>query len=345
MSDNSSIPFEPCTPRAKTLMTAVQEAANQLGISEQEWYKKVSCKRDELRSRSAELAKRQEVSKKELAEFEQQKKTLEEALSKFSQDHRNFYYQMSHRAKHFQQQKDDYETAVKQVRDSFEDNRVIEIDVGNYSFKTNCKTLCRFPNSLLAQLVRTKPDAGRVFIDRNGQHFNFILKYLRNSENEEQILDQIAARKYNPDLLMDILEEAKYYELQQLVKILNWAKFRHDSPYEMPYLVSEGLFVTDGSYTHVTKEPPSGEEINLRKMNFTDSLFEQVHFKHKTSFQGSVLQRATFSKCKFEAVVSFIDTDLRKAKFIDCEFTIPILVTGANKKGAVLPLRGEDYSD
>ena len=341
MSGEASAPFEPTTPQAKALMTAVREEAKKLQTKELEWTEKVKCKEEELESRSAKLAEGEKNLKQQLAELEQQKKKIEEAQSKHLQDSHNFECQMSQKEKHLQQQKDDFESALKQVSALFENDQFVQIDIGGCTFKTCCNTLRRFPESTLAQLVNAKPDLPKsMFIDRDGQHFNFILNYLRSGD-EDQILDLIAARKYDEGTLMDILEEAKFYNLKQLVKVFNWAVFRHNAPLEMPYLISEGLFVADAgsSYTYVTKgkEPaPPDEQVDLRCLNFTGTKFNQVHFKHGTSFQGSVLERSVFSKCKFEALVSFVDADLRKAKFVECEFTVPILVTGANRKNAML---------
>ena len=88
----------------------------------------------------------------------------------------------------------------------------------------------------------------------------------------------------------------------------------------MAYLISNGLFVSRDSSCITTKELPPGDVLDLGMLNFTGRRFEHAQFKHNTSFQGSVLKGAVFSKCKFEAVVDFIDTDLREAKFDDCEF-------------------------
>ena len=347
MADKAAVRFEPHTTHAKAFMSAVRDAVNKLQSDQLEWDKKVKRNEEDLNSRSSKLSEAEKNRKQQVVEFEQEKEKFEAAKRKLRCDQRNFDYQMSQREKHLKQQRDDLEAAQTQATSLFESDQVIQIHVGTHTFKTFCKTLRRFPESTLAQSANaiplTKSDHPHtMFIDRDGLHFNFILNYLRSSMDEGQILDTVV-RKYNLDTIADILVEASYYNLKQLVKILNWAKLRHDCVHETAYLISNGLFVSRDSSCITTKELPPGDVLDLGMLNFTGRRFEHVQFKHSTSFQGSVLKGAVFSKCKFEAVVDFIDTDLREAKFDDCEFLRPILLPGANTKDAVLPDNVRDY--
>ena len=327
MSADASKLFEISSPLAKAFIATAHTTAINLQTLELKQQKEVKTKEEELGNRAAKLAEKEESLKREAISLEQKKKELSEAESKFIGESQKFKSHMMEREKYFKQQKDDFETVQTQVSAVLAENeQAIQIDVGGKLFKTSYKTLCRFPESTLAQLVNAKPDLPRsMFIDRDGQHFDFILRYLRSSD-EEQIMHTVT--RYGADTILDILEEAKYYNLRQLVKILKWGLIRYDTKQGN---VFERI---DGSL--VTKEPPLGEVVNLRELNFAGNTFDQVHFKHNTSFQGSVLERSVFSKCKFEASVSFIDADLRRAKFVECEFTLPILVTGANWKDATL---------
>ena len=336
MSTDVSKLLEQTTPLATAFMIAVREVASKLQEFELLQQKERKREEEELESRSAALTKLEESLKQECINLEQKKKELSKAEDDFKQQCRKFESDMAEREKHLKQQKNDYDEMQRRMRAAFGDSeqQVIQIDVGGKTYKTYCKTLCRFADSALAQVVQaklpTKDHPETVFIDRDAQYFDLILNYLRNGD-EESAINTVS--KYSPNEILDILEEAKYYNLRQLVRVLKWALVRCDGIAQD----NDALFVTATGGCHVTKEPPSGEDVNLRKMNFTDRRFEQVHFKHNTSFEGSVLQRAVFSKCKFEAAVSFVETDLRKAKFVDCEFSVPVLVTGAIKKDAVLP--------
>ena len=63
----------------------------------------------------------------------------------------------------------------------------IKLDVGGTHYTTSISTLTRIPNSMLEAMFSGrhsihKNDEGRVFIDRNGKLFEYILDYLRNGE-------------------------------------------------------------------------------------------------------------------------------------------------------------------
>ena len=352
MSDKATVPFDPVTTQAKAFMSAVRSAANQLQSDELERDKKVKRYEEELNSRASKISNAEKELKQQCVELEQEKKKLDAAQRKLVLDCGNFNYQMLQREKHLKQRRDNIEAAKNQLSSLLESDQVVEIQVGDQVFKTFCNTLRRFPESTLAQSMDAMPlcTEGRsdhpytMFIDRDGRHFNFILNYLRRGGDEEQFLDYILVHNYDLDTIEDIMEEAKYYNLKQLVKILNWVQLRHHAVHEVAYLISEGLFVSSDSSCTTTKEIPPGEVLDLRMRNFTGIRFERVHFKCNTSFQGSVLERAVFSKCKFEAMVDFIDTDLRKAQFVCCELgPLPILVAGANTKDAELPSCVRDY--
>lgn len=315
-------------------MLAARKVASTLQETEIERDKQVAKKEEELQNKIAQIAIKEEAVKQEQVNLDRQKKELSEAQSKLDQERKNFESEKVERERLFKQQKNDYEAMQHRVTAGLEDGgdqATIQVDVGGKPFRTLAQTLCRFRDSTLAQLVIAKPankdHPGTVFIDRDGENFQFILNYLRSGD-EDQLICSVA-RFTSSDKIYDILEEAKYYNLRHLVKVLQWALVRQETP--RPIIEFEGQGTSCGL---VTKEPPPGEALNLRGRNFTDHTFDQVRFAHPTSFEGSVLERAVFNKCKFEAAVSFIDTDLRRAKFCECEFPVRIIVTGANKNNA-----------
>ena len=48
----------------------------------------------------------------------------------------------------------------------------------------------------------------------------------------------------------------------------------------------------------------------------TATVFENVHFKHFVSFEGSILDSVKFIKCQFDAVISFVDADISHVHLI-----------------------------
>jgi len=62
-------------------------------------------------------------------------------------------------------------------------NEVIELNVSGYYYATTKNTLLKYPNSFfhdyLSSKLQLKDKSGRIFIDRNGVMFEYILFFLR----------------------------------------------------------------------------------------------------------------------------------------------------------------------
>jgi hypothetical protein len=88
----------------------------------------------------------------------------------------------------------------------------VKLQVGDHSFTTSRDTLCRVKGSMLEAMfsgrhaIKAEED-GSVFIDRDGEHFKFILNYLRDgklpSGLSREVREVLAA-------------EAEYYQLEDL---------------------------------------------------------------------------------------------------------------------------------
>lgn len=104
----------------------------------------------------------------------------------------------------------------------------VRLDVGGTVYTTSTQTLRRYPNSLLATMfsgrhdVQSEPD-GSYFIDRDGEHFRFVLNFLRDGALDAQALpsDRSSVRQ--------IICEARYYQLDALVDHLDQL-LQTDSP-------------------------------------------------------------------------------------------------------------------
>ncbi|XP_062910754.1 BTB/POZ domain-containing protein KCTD14 isoform X1 [Mobula hypostoma] len=89
---------------------------------------------------------------------------------------------------------------------------VLSLNIGGHIYWTTFGTLNRFPGSKLAEMVngqsKAKMDAdGRYFIDRDGTHFQHVLDFLRG-------------RDPPPHLAKEVYQEAVYYDIEPLVKLL-----------------------------------------------------------------------------------------------------------------------------
>ncbi|XP_039266490.2 BTB/POZ domain-containing protein KCTD7-like [Styela clava] len=91
---------------------------------------------------------------------------------------------------------------------------VITLNIGGTIHTTSLSTLLKYPDSMLAVMFSGRhhlamDDQGRYFIDRDGKLFIHILNYLR--ENKMPPLS----------LVMDVYEEAQYYNITPLISALN----------------------------------------------------------------------------------------------------------------------------
>ncbi|XP_022784312.1 BTB/POZ domain-containing protein KCTD21-like, partial [Stylophora pistillata] len=94
----------------------------------------------------------------------------------------------------------------------------INLNVGGRRFTTSLQTLTKDPDSMLAAMFsgkfEVKPsEDGAFFIDRDGEHFRFILNYLRDGE---LIIPEDAK------FLKELEAEAKFYQIQGLLEELKY---------------------------------------------------------------------------------------------------------------------------
>lgn len=102
------------------------------------------------------------------------------------------------------------ENIQQNLRLSWDEDPIIQLNVGGYIYKTEAETLkrCPFIDSLL-NTVEKDCDTNSLFVDRNGRLFEYILNYLLHG-------------KFNPptDLpeLSCLKDEAEFYGLDSLEK-------------------------------------------------------------------------------------------------------------------------------
>ena len=102
----------------------------------------------------------------------------------------------------------------------FNGPRII-LDVGGMHYSTSCSTLTKYPESMLGVMFSGRHDLetmqckdGSFFIDRDGTHFRHILNYLRDGE------EVVESFPKSPDVLSELIREAKYYQLNGLTPLL-----------------------------------------------------------------------------------------------------------------------------
>ena len=95
----------------------------------------------------------------------------------------------------------------------------IKLDIGGHIYATSVSTLTKDPQSMLAAMISgrhsiKKQEDGSYFFDRDGTHFRYILNFLRNRSGWASTLPS------NRDTRMELLREAEYYQLRELVAVL-----------------------------------------------------------------------------------------------------------------------------
>ena len=109
-------------------------------------------------------------------------------------------------------------------------NTIVEVNIGGQLYTTTTSTLTKYPDSVLARSVTAflnlksenlsnhlipieKDDNARLFIDRDGAIFRYILDYLRrNAHSKEWIKQMIPTFD-----LFRLRKEAEFYGLTELV--------------------------------------------------------------------------------------------------------------------------------
>ncbi|CAH1787266.1 unnamed protein product [Owenia fusiformis] len=99
---------------------------------------------------------------------------------------------------------------------SIKDNELIHLNVGGVIYTTTRLTLTTYPNTMIGAMFNgnmsnTKDEHGRIFIDRDGELFKYVLNFLRSSTLSL------------PDGFKDyssLLAEADFYQIQPLTDLV-----------------------------------------------------------------------------------------------------------------------------
>jgi hypothetical protein len=127
---------------------------------------------------------------------------------------------------------------------------VLEINVGGRVFVTRRSTLAAVRGSRLAELfgegsaaftAASRDHDGRVFLDRDGEHFGHVLDYLRRAG---QLVGD-----FSPGVLARLRDDAQYYRLPGLVEEIAAAErqMKQREVYEYCHMMYGPLLVMEGS--------------------------------------------------------------------------------------------------
>lgn len=268
-----------------------------------------------LQQKSEELNRRQQ-------QFEQEKQLERENLKKES-DHHN--YKMSWEREALKKEQEAFREAQKQGAEIADAQEPVTVEVGGEKFRTELRTLAKCTGSVFPMLVQgvmqKRQENGRnqrdpyIFIDRDGRHFRFILNYLRQGK---QVMQGSAMRNQDKYTLNEILAEVQYYKISELWRLVKFKQVSLNGKQNFEALMRENRFKPIQIQGRNVKFTTTAE-ITFKGCNFTDIVFDKVHFCHPVKFENCVLTNARFIRCIFQAVLTFTTVDFDKATFDHCE--------------------------
>ena len=289
--------------------------------------KKVQTVERNFEQRERELVQRQEELEENRRQVNIERESAQEEIETAR---KNFESAMRLKQVYLQRERKNFEDTRAEARHAAlaameGRDEILTVEVGGEKFRTTMSTLGSNPDSNLLQLAakvvgectpsnRDRPK--HIFIDRDSKHFRLILNFLRQGE---EVLRGSILRGADRYVLHDILCEVRYYKLADLERLIQRRVIALDKAMDFQHLVNaEHCFAALRPSTTSNLKYVTTKSILLKEKNLGGIVFDRVYFKHQTSFQGSVLDRATFRECLFEGAVDFTNADLYQASFDHC---------------------------
>ena len=123
--------------------------------------------------------------------------------------------------KELEKEKNDWHLLVKECK-KFKIDKIINLNVGGTKFVTsksmfdNCYLKQNFLTVMFSGSWEPNVDIdGNYFIDRDGTYFQYILNFIRDKKYE------IVIKNLSCDIKKNILVEANYYRISELVDLIN----------------------------------------------------------------------------------------------------------------------------
>lgn len=176
----------------------------------------------------------------------------------------------------------------------------VNLNVGGKKLSTTVDTLTRYePNSMLAAMFsgryNLKKEKGYVVIDRDGECFGYILKWLRHG-----LLPTLEHDKY-----IELLREADYFKLHDLKKaILDVLNSRKADLTRTE--VIKGLQSGATEFRGIDLHGLDLSKLNFSNINFTEACLREVNFS------GALLIKAKLDKADAEGAL-FCGSSLQKS--------------------------------
>ncbi|XP_065914483.1 uncharacterized protein [Dysidea avara] len=217
---------------------------------------------------------------------------------------------------------------------TFHGQRIL-LDVGGTHYSTSRSTLTKYPESMLGAMFSGRHDLetmkcsdGSFFIDRDGARFRYILDYLRDGK------DIVQSFPKSTDVLLGLLYDAKYYQLDGLVTalsaVLREVDFISQDDISINFKSGSGNYKVDG-----VTNPPQGRQrahssFNMASGNCVqisgtfnqqiDSITVHSHSLQAVSYERKSMKKLSFRSIRFDHPVSFFSCNLTSTSFTECSF-------------------------
>ena len=237
------------------------------------------------------------------------------------------------------------------------------MNVGGRKFTTSLTTLRSEQGSVLEKMFSgefelIKEKDGSVFIDRSGEHFNFILDYLRgNISGMNDFLFDENTRK-------SLIKEAEYHQLDQMKNILSSKSTAStpvdDSKAEIIDIIDKVVsnkealknILSDCDSTVRREKKKKVEDFGLvsydrylrrttRPMNFENAQWDfltilNIVFMHDMSFKNCSFLGTTFKNCRFGQEMKNVNINFHHCDLILTDFSSSSFIGAVDFDGSDL---------
>ena len=240
--------------------------------------------------------------------------------------------QLEEDRKKFDKEKQTWEEEKAMINNKLFGQRIV-LDVGGTRYSTSHSTLTKYPESMLGVVFSGRHDLetmkcsdGSFFIDRDGSRFKYILDYLRDGEEVFESFPR------SGEILLELIREAKYYQLEGLVVALTSFVQEVDvvSQDDITNKLTSGSGYCRPDYggnAGFQAGYQSRQAISYKLKNMSRLSFSTIRFLHPVSFINCNLSNASFTFCFFGSDVTFENCLLDDTRFT----SIYGLVTNSHK--------------
>ena len=200
------------------------------------------------------------------------------------------------------------------------------MNVGGWRYTTSLSTLRSEQGSVLEKMFSEKFDLkrerdGSVFIDRSGEHFNYILNFLRGD------ICGIGDFSFDENTRKSLIKEAEFYQLDRMKKILAFKSATlppvDDGKEEVINIIEKVICNKEALKDFLKKKDCARRR--LKEMQVSDLELKQLFDGKQKTVRDMKFENAHWNHLKIENVrfmhnICFKNCSFLGTKFRGCEF-------------------------